>query len=449
VISSQPPAGFAEFVAERGDTLHDTACLMTGDVAAAEELLVGALAQAWPRWRRLGVDPEPAVRRGLAEGLAPRWQRGTSREPGVLLTVDDEPLSISAASSDPAEDPDVNPEQRAKARVMAVAGLVAARHRRRQRVAVGALVVLVAGASAAMVRVLAPQPHSTPRAAATVAPVVPAGSNAPVTLPAYYDGGRVLQSTELDLSRAGTSTLPFTPTVLGLDFAFRCPVAMSGHSEFEVRVNGTLILSSGCSGSNPDADFTNRGVVPVDGSSGDYGIGNVAAHTFWQALGLRIGRPARAVITVREAAFATSPPPRLLVGVYQDVPFAEYPLPQRPASVPKPYDIGLPISHVQPVTVPYLQVNGTWTLRLPYRSDLVVQGGVSGPGEIQVAVDGTLVSGFESYDYQQGKWFTLNVGPPWPAGRREPRPGQLVTISITMSHFVGHDWRLEFGRSAV
>jgi hypothetical protein len=270
-------------------------------------------------------------------------------------------------------------------------------------------------------------------------------------LPTYYDGGRALHSVTVDLSREGSTTLAFTPTGWGLDFAYRCPVVMSGDARFEIRVKGNLILGTGCSGSDPNGVITVPGELSVDGSSGDYGNSNPSARTYWQALGIRIGQPARAVITVKEPGFATTPPPSLLVGVYQDVPFAEYPLPARPTFVPPPEETGLPATHSHQISLPGHAANGTWTLRLPYRPDLVVQGGVSGPGQIQVKIDGVLVSGYDSYDYQRGRWFTANVGPPWPPwppGRKQPRVGQAITVSVTTSNFEAPDWRLELGRSA-
>ncbi|MCZ2848901.1 hypothetical protein [Modestobacter sp. VKM Ac-2978] len=47
--------GFAAFVAEHEQELRGTALLLTGDAAAADELLVAALARTYRRWRRLGA----------------------------------------------------------------------------------------------------------------------------------------------------------------------------------------------------------------------------------------------------------------------------------------------------------------------------------------------------------------------------------------------------------
>jgi RNA polymerase sigma-70 factor (sigma-E family) len=62
-----PPEGFADFVAQRSDALLRVAWLLTCDSATAEDLLQTALAEVWPRWRRIsaGPSPEAYVRRVL------------------------------------------------------------------------------------------------------------------------------------------------------------------------------------------------------------------------------------------------------------------------------------------------------------------------------------------------------------------------------------------------
>ncbi len=438
------PAGFASYVAARGDALHQTAYLMTGDHAAAEELLVSALAAAWPKWSRLAGDPEPFVQRALAQAVAPRWQRGTSREPVAHLAVDEEPL-VDAPG--PLVDPDDDPEQRAADRVIAVSRRVAARHRTRQRVGAGALAVVLVIAVVGGAKAVQQQRHPAPRAAQ---PVKVAEQPTARTVPTYYNGGRLLDSIKVDLSRTGTTTLPFTPTRWGLDFAYQCPTEMAGTAQFEIRVNGFVVLGSDCVGSDPGGGIGGPQVVALDGSSGDYGETNPAAQTFWSALGIKLGRPTTAVVTVTRAGFVASPPPAMTAVVYQDVPFADYPLPQRPARVRPPFDLLTPLNRAERITLPDDAVNGTWTARLPYRKDLVVDGSVSGPGQIEIRVDGLLVGGFDSYDYNSGEGFTRTVGPPLltlPHGRTFPKVGQTITLTISVQHFTGPDWALQLGES--
>ena len=49
----QEPDGFAEFVAARSPALLRAAWLLTGEHAAAQDLVQAALARTWPRWAKL------------------------------------------------------------------------------------------------------------------------------------------------------------------------------------------------------------------------------------------------------------------------------------------------------------------------------------------------------------------------------------------------------------
>ncbi|GAA1816004.1 SigE family RNA polymerase sigma factor [Luedemannella flava] len=66
---------FDEFVLTRSPRLSRTAYLLTRDWVAAEDLLQTALAKAWFAWPRMNGDPEPYVRRILANTYASRWRR--------------------------------------------------------------------------------------------------------------------------------------------------------------------------------------------------------------------------------------------------------------------------------------------------------------------------------------------------------------------------------------
>lgn len=69
--------GFAEFVRARERALQRTAWLLTGDWAAAEDLVQTALAKTWPRWERItrSDDPEVYVRRVIVNTYASWWRR--------------------------------------------------------------------------------------------------------------------------------------------------------------------------------------------------------------------------------------------------------------------------------------------------------------------------------------------------------------------------------------
>jgi hypothetical protein len=431
----QEPPGFESFVTARGDALHHAALLLTGDDDRAEGVLQDALSRAWPRWSRIAAEPEPFVRRAIADGVAPRWHRGTSREPAAELAVDGESL---AAPTDDDGRPDVAPADR----IAAVRRLVAARRRWRRQVGASVLVAAMVAAVVVGVEALQPQPH---RAARVVHPVK-VDTPQSASIPTYYNGGRLINSAQVDLSRAGNTSFVITPTRFGLDFAFRCPVLMSGSARFEIRVKGYLMLGSGCIGSDPGGGIGGPQVLAIDGSGGVSGGGDPTMTTFWRALGVRLDRPAPIVVTVTTAAFAATPSPMMTVGVYQDVPFADYPLPSRPTRVLPPTDIGLAIGHPRQVVTPGGAANGTWTVRVPYRSGLLVTGAISAPGQVRVRLDGAPVGGADSWDYD-GVSLEVPLGPSLPAGVAVPRAGQLVTITVTMSGFTAHDWKIALGQS--
>jgi RNA polymerase sigma-70 factor (sigma-E family) len=76
------PIGFREFVVARSPALLRTAWMLTGDGAAAEDLLQSALARTWPHWARVAEGrPEAYVRTVMvrlnASWRARRWHGET------------------------------------------------------------------------------------------------------------------------------------------------------------------------------------------------------------------------------------------------------------------------------------------------------------------------------------------------------------------------------------
>jgi RNA polymerase sigma-70 factor (sigma-E family) len=73
--------GFAQFVEARQHALLQTAVLLTGDWALAQDLVQTALVRSWPRWERIRRrdDPEIYVRRVMVNTWATwvrrRWRR--------------------------------------------------------------------------------------------------------------------------------------------------------------------------------------------------------------------------------------------------------------------------------------------------------------------------------------------------------------------------------------
>ncbi|WP_457206242.1 SigE family RNA polymerase sigma factor [Nocardioides sp. P5_C9_2] len=83
------PSGFREFVVARSPALLRTAWMLTGDQAAAEDLLQTALARTWPHWARIADGhPDAYVRKVMvrvnANWRARRWNQETPTPDGDL-----------------------------------------------------------------------------------------------------------------------------------------------------------------------------------------------------------------------------------------------------------------------------------------------------------------------------------------------------------------------------
>jgi RNA polymerase sigma-70 factor (sigma-E family) len=66
---------FTEFVAHRTHALLRVAYALTGDQHSAEDLVQGALAKAFVRWRQIRGEAEPYVRRTIYHDSVTRWRR--------------------------------------------------------------------------------------------------------------------------------------------------------------------------------------------------------------------------------------------------------------------------------------------------------------------------------------------------------------------------------------
>lgn len=66
---------FRQFVVARGGGLFRVAVALAGDHHAAEDLLQGALARTYARWRQVRGDPEAYVRRAMYHAQVSIWRR--------------------------------------------------------------------------------------------------------------------------------------------------------------------------------------------------------------------------------------------------------------------------------------------------------------------------------------------------------------------------------------
>jgi RNA polymerase sigma-70 factor (sigma-E family) len=109
VAADQPAAAadesesFAAFVAARGPALSRTAYLLTGDHAAAEDLVQSALSKLLPRWgrvRRDGSDPVHYVRRVMVNEHVSLWRRaGRGRVTPSAFVPDTDRTAVDLADA--------------------------------------------------------------------------------------------------------------------------------------------------------------------------------------------------------------------------------------------------------------------------------------------------------------------------------------------------------------
>ena len=102
-MRAEPP-GFREYVEARSPALLRTAWMLTGDRAAAEDLLQNALARTWPHWARVADGhPDAYVRKVMIRADASRRARRWNDEaptPPERLHVLEGSVSDDAARVD-------------------------------------------------------------------------------------------------------------------------------------------------------------------------------------------------------------------------------------------------------------------------------------------------------------------------------------------------------------
>jgi len=91
--------GFAQFAKGRQRALQQTAWLLTGDWALAEDLVQTALIRSWPRWERIrrGGDPELYVRRVMVNTwMAWSRRRWRGEKPSAAVPDSRAPGDVAA-----------------------------------------------------------------------------------------------------------------------------------------------------------------------------------------------------------------------------------------------------------------------------------------------------------------------------------------------------------------
>jgi RNA polymerase sigma-70 factor (sigma-E family) len=96
MTSDDGPPDFDTWVSHRGAGLLRFAYLVTRDRGRAEEAVQDALIAAYPRWSRIGADPDAYVRRCIVNADISRWRRFFRRETPV-----DDPSTLSPLAGGP------------------------------------------------------------------------------------------------------------------------------------------------------------------------------------------------------------------------------------------------------------------------------------------------------------------------------------------------------------
>ncbi|MEU7821773.1 SigE family RNA polymerase sigma factor [Catellatospora sp. NPDC049133] len=478
-------ATFDEFVVTRSRHLLRVAYLLTGDHALAEDLLQTALAKSWAAWRRIHGDPEPYVRRVLANTYNSWWRRRWHGErptetlpehaaPSPHSAVDDRDqlrralarlprqqkvvlvlryfedlseaeiartLGISAGSVkthaskglaklrlDPSLRELPQPVEDAPTgneRLSAVrARITRGRRRGIAGVATACLIAL------ALIAAYALLPHLRTRALPEPA--------FPIEMPRYaqnraafadVDYYRLTASAQHDYTPHLDPALTWTPSGRLEALFLSCRhLGELNTLIISVRVNGRtagmgLDLCNGEGRMGFDGFFTVLDPVALD---------------------LVAGRPATVTLDLAFGQHGDEPLPEgtVAVAVGEPATYAELPWPgATPSSTPLDRTLH---SGVDPATVAMLESVGARTATLTWNGPLTVWANTQAPGRLRILVDGVLVStldfGAPFMTLAGGTGISLDPAMRYDSGFRfTPRPGSQLTITVEPERMTG-DW---------
>jgi len=324
--------------------------------------------------------------------------------------------------------------------VLAESRIESIRHRvvvgRRRRVA-GTLAAVAAVALAGF-GISVPLLHSdTPKVSA------PASIKKINGFPEYADGGHVVGTATGTLS-GGPLTVTITPTGVGFLFTNACAaITLTTEIMIDVTVNGHETGSMSCT-DTPGGGYSSMDDWSADGVV----IGKPSTFTFTPATAQTVttdtdGTDQRTDIPMPDGPFA--------VAVLQELPFDQYPLPDRPSTLPKldmsDFDFGgaNPVVVKSSPTSPLLPQTYVFTFpdctKAPDADCLNMAVTSSTPGYLALTVNGVPIGTGEFWDYSaSGSGFDLSPD----MAKLKLHKGERVTITITPQYVTG-PW--EFGIS--
>lgn len=254
------------------------------------------------------------------------------------------------------------------------------------------------------------------------------------SLPEYQRGGRLLGQTRVEMVSGQTATLTVTPTAWGLALATACS---EPDAKLVDQLDSLIIVSVG-----------GQRLFHGGGCGGGFRGPWHRDQVLWRDVGVELGTPMTVQITVTGPQPTPPVTPTLLLGVYQDVPVADYPLPSLPATVPTtPPDGGIALPELlRSVEVGAGMTSGTVTRTLAYSPTLTARIQAWAPGEFVLALNGHEVGGASFWTYSSdAAQVSLDAVMLREAGVAVPRTGEPITITVTARRFASPAWRVRLG----
>lgn len=264
----------------------------------------------------------------------------------------------------------------------------------------------------------------------------PADHSSEPAAPSYrfpdYEAGRRVIGQSWAAAPGTTVSVRFVPTSLDLALFRHCDAGPGRYLYTDVEVNGHPMSGGSC-------DSHNGGVTFVEQEKG------------WAGLGVVVGRPSIATMTVlgEQNPDPRQPPQSLLpvpdgavfaLALGEAVPVEDYPFPPRPgtlAELPAPSPDAAVVLGVDPA-----EPNGRRQVTRTWPDNGLVTVWTNTPGRLRVLIDDVEVLSYEHWSYEVGSrsWadHRRNEGDP------DPEPGQRVTVTVIAERTSG-DWRVDLG----
>lgn len=267
-------------------------------------------------------------------------------------------------------------------------------------------------------------PPATPSSTPSASPR-PSG-----TLPEYLRGGRLAASVERS-DPTGVS-LTFTPSTLAFGIVAACTtpgadVGNAANPSSQVTIDGKSYIGFSCSPSGP---------MGTDGGSDM----SRPSQDFAQAYGLHVGKPVHVSLSWGDGVSRIGTAWRL--AVYEAVPLAQYPFPARPATLLTP-ELGFSPLYPQDVSLFTAAATATHPNTTVTNADVTLRHGltISGvavePGQIEVLVNGHVVSLSRSWDYTEQS-FSAGAD----LASMGLKAGAHVAITIRTERFTAASWQV-------